>query len=679
MCLFYVFIKSNLIKMKNLRHLILISSILLFISSCSKDKDEVENPESENIVTQMITPQGGTINAPDDIQLIFPQGSVNTNTEVKVGYTNNENFIIENGSAKVIGKPFTIKIKIDTLQQSFKIRMLKPVGYIQNKTAIVASVNPKIPLEFEDDGLHIIASFDNLTLQAIESILNNSNTVREIVIGFVVDNQLPMDVELGLKEVTIDNTGKMIFSNLSNISTNDKILLMVHGWTSSPSSCWEEFLAKIQPQILQASYTKFITFGYYSGLSINNNGAVLANQIQNQLNGATIDIVAHSMGGLVSRSAIENYNMSIYIRNLITLGTPHKGSKKADLRQLVGRLFKISNAYFNQSIDMGTQGMKDLQTNSLFIQDLIDNQQPTTNYYPIAAKSIINGEVFNQDGVVSTESALATPNNNAGENNGIVFSFNVPLPTNANSFYQAIHIPHIKLTSEDIIIAHVAEKLNEFNSQETLPTYDLVAYYPFNGNANDESGNNNNGIIYGEATLTNDRHGLANKAYNFDGVNDYINIQSSSSLESPTTAITISAWIKPTDIDNKGAYFLCKNSTGNLDPFQYRMLVGSDKNFHLGFKYSSSEYTGFNHLISINNNEWIYLASTFDGNTVKFYVNGNLVGQQNYNGSIFPDSKSLDIGRDAHGPIEWMKGSIDDVRIYRRALSSDEIQTLYNE
>ena len=49
-----------------------------------------------------------------------------------------------------------------------------------------------------------------------------------------------------------------------------------------------------------------------------------------------------------------------------------------------------------------------------------------------------------------------------------------------------------------------------------IPTDDLVAYYPFNGNANDESGNGNNGTIF-RATLTTDRFGNANRAYSFDG------------------------------------------------------------------------------------------------------------------------------------------------------------------
>ena len=71
----------------------------------------------------------------------------------------------------------------------------------------------------------------------------------------------------------------------------------------------------------------------------------------------------------------------------------------------------------------------------------------------------------------------------------------------------------------------------------------LVAYYPFNGNANDESGNGNDGSVNG-ATLTEDRFDNENSAYSFDGVNDYIVVNDSDDLDN-TNKLTISTWIFP--------------------------------------------------------------------------------------------------------------------------------------
>ncbi len=74
-----------------------------------------------------------------------------------------------------------------------------------------------------------------------------------------------------------------------------------------------------------------------------------------------------------------------------------------------------------------------------------------------------------------------------------------------------------------------------------VPTSGLVGWWPFNGNANDESGNGNNGTVNG-ATLTTDRFGVANKAYSFDGTNSNIVIADNTLLR--PTNITISVWVK---------------------------------------------------------------------------------------------------------------------------------------
>lgn len=75
-----------------------------------------------------------------------------------------------------------------------------------------------------------------------------------------------------------------------------------------------------------------------------------------------------------------------------------------------------------------------------------------------------------------------------------------------------------------------------------IPTSGLVAYYPFNGNANDSSGNGNNGTNHG-ATLATDRFGNSNSAYSFDGVSSYIDCGNGTSLK-VANDITVAAWIK---------------------------------------------------------------------------------------------------------------------------------------
>jgi hypothetical protein len=221
-------------------------------------------------------------------------------------------------------------------------------------------------------------------------------------------------------------------------------------------------------------------------------------------------------------------------------------------------------------------------------------------------------------------------------------------------------------------------EISVFGTQEpTPPTVGLVAHYKFNGNTNDESGNNNNGLSSGGLTYTTDAFGNCNSACQFNGSDSFINIPNSATLQSPNQEITISTWIKANDINNNGAYFLCKNSLGNLDPFQYRMGLNHTAIF-LGFKNSPTETIDLQVNTTISSNEWKFVASTYNGSIAKFYIDGVLVGTADYVGQIFQDDKSLDIGRDAHGPIEWFNGVLDNLRIYNQALNQQQITDLYN-
>ena len=250
-----------------------------------------------------------------------------------------------------------------------------------------------------------------------------------------------------------------------------------------------------------------------------------------------------------------------------------------------------------------------------------------------------------------------------------------------DGFYIDARDFNFSTTQSETIYLRYKDQLNRWSSifsvtNAIAPTDGLVAYYPFNGNANDESTNNNNGTVNG-ATLTSDRFGNCNKAYSFNGSSDYINIPNSVTLESPSIEITLSSWIYVDNLAVNGAYFLCKNDLGNYDPFQYRMGIGTDSSMYFGFKNSTSEIVDFSQNITLNNQEWNHILVTYDGSLIKFYSNGTLIGSQNYSGSIFQDSKNLDFGRDAHGPTEYYKGKLDDIRIYNRALSEQEVTNLY--
>ena len=182
----------------------------------------------------------------------------------------------------------------------------------------------------------------------------------------------------------------------------------------------------------------------------------------------------------------------------------------------------------------------------------------------------------------------------------------------------------------------------------------------------------NDGTIYG-ATFTTDRKGKANSAMSFDGVDDYIDCGSNSSLQI-TAAITISVWVKidnltsgdatkrmidkSTDINGLGGYVL-----------GYRINNGGEVFFAINGSYEAVAMT--------KQNEWIHLLATSDDIDWKIYLNGEIIMNKPKLKNLVGTSSNLRIGN-ANTFDSRHKGSIADVRIYNRALSQAEITLLYN-
>jgi len=221
---------------------------------------------------------------------------------------------------------------------------------------------------------------------------------------------------------------------------------LVHGWTARPK-VWTEFIEKIQ-QETELAFTDIWTFGYNSSWSIQKNAELLAQYLESNGNGAQIDIVAHSMGGLVSRSMIEQYGGAAFIHRLITVGSPHKGSPLAVSRYLLGEIVNTTGndedyiLYNNVS-----QGFKDLNTNSTFIRQMEKLESPPLPYYAIAAinEPILWKKVSElilagpDDGIVSVSSALGVPG-------AVTPDFIVQIP---------VALAHMKMTRNDPIYEQV--------------------------------------------------------------------------------------------------------------------------------------------------------------------------------------------------------------------------------
>lgn len=212
------------------------------------------------------------------------------------------------------------------------------------------------------------------------------------------------------------------------------------------------------------------------------------------------------------------------------------------------------------------------------------------------------------------------------------------------------------------------------------PTSGLVGYWPFTGNANDASGNNHHGTVNG-ATLTTERFGVANGAYFFDGVNDYIAIAPSSLVDNETAA-TLSFWLKRGTDDDYGLPIHTGNQ-GRIQTFVWKDSVAVGVTTNSDFDGSApSEFT-----VSCNfiQTQWNHIILRYDGasKTLQIYLNGELKKETFAEGNIWAAQGCYLafgvyylFGTPHHG---YYKGILDDVRLYKRALNNSEIQSLYHE
>ena len=194
-----------------------------------------------------------------------------------------------------------------------------------------------------------------------------------------------------------------------------------------------------------------------------------------------------------------------------------------------------------------------------------------------------------------------------------------------------------------------------------VPSNGLVGWWPFIGNANDESGNGNNGTVNG-ATLTVDRFGVADKAYSFDGVNDYIEVLNSPQLNSVNN-FTLSIWVFFNDWNQSSSVWFATIEKQGQYSLQLIRLTSNTANL-----------SGIT--VPVSSNSWNSYTLSFENNIVKVYANGTLQGSNN--NSFTSTTSPLVFGIDPGGQLEFLNGSLDDIGIWNRALTECEIKDLYH-
>jgi len=194
----------------------------------------------------------------------------------------------------------------------------------------------------------------------------------------------------------------------------------------------------------------------------------------------------------------------------------------------------------------------------------------------------------------------------------------------------------------------------------------LIVEYLFDGNADDTSGNDNDGTVNG-ATLVDDRFGRSNHAYRFvSAESDEIVCADAPGLN-PTDALSVTLWVRPTAFDVNGRMISKRSGDGGWEIDIWDNKIRFTRHGIVMYSYATD---------SLTVDEWIFVGMTFEDLEQQMYVNGESVG-----GNVQPmyvvSIEDLVIGRMANDG-NYFSGDIDDVRLYNTILSSDDIQTLYH-
>lgn len=203
----------------------------------------------------------------------------------------------------------------------------------------------------------------------------------------------------------------------------------------------------------------------------------------------------------------------------------------------------------------------------------------------------------------------------------------------------------------------------------------LIAYYPFNGNANDAAGVNN-GIVQG-ATLITNRFGNPNSAYSFNGTNSYIDIGTSINVGNIKSPFTVSVWFKT----SSGDVIITDYDSTSTDDTYAVSIRGSDQITAESRSLPKADYSVATLQHGLGDNNWHQVLYIMDGITnFLVYVDGHLDHMTPYNATLnYCDQPHWRIGATKYQASigGFFNGSIDDIRIYNRALTPDEVSQLY--
>jgi hypothetical protein len=221
-----------------------------------------------------------------------------------------------------------------------------------------------------------------------------------------------------------------------------------------------------------------------------------------------------------------------------------------------------------------------------------------------------------------------------------------------------------------------------------VPSNGLVGWWPFNGNANDESLNGNNGTLNGPI-LSSDRFGNTNSSYNFANTTDFISVNPT---QVNITGYTFTAWFKKATDTGGGTFFVGSMFPSNV----YGLLMGVGNNLEIGFgaENGSNSVWTYSNFANYFDNDWHFISAVYSCNSGLMIDSTNLTilvdnvilvkdqrvfgNDQSQVTSPINNNINTIIGNYTYNQNGSFRGILDDIGIWNRALSQEEITELFN-
>ncbi|MDD2611848.1 MAG: T9SS type A sorting domain-containing protein, partial [Bacteroidales bacterium] len=348
-------------------------------------------------------------------------------------------------------------------------------------------------------------------------------------------------------------------------------------------------------------------------------------------------------------------------------------------------LGSTSDSYANEPVETGGAGRIDMgmygNTAEASKKYPTDNQAPVAVIDNITPSPATQGSAISFTGTGTDADGTIAAYEWSSSINGI---FNTLQDPSYSGLSAGTHTISFRVQDNDGIWSTYATRTLVVNNATTYP--DMVGFWQLNESTGSTTYDStvciNNGTITGATHVAGKKNmGL----YFTTATTNYVNIPSSASLNAITSAITLSAWVNAeTNTNNSNIIERWIYGTG-IYQRAYTLYVGSNGTISFGL---SNDGTSINAkwlttTDTISRNQWTHIAATFDGTTMKIYINGTFSKSLVPGFStIFVPTGNVHIGNWQTTATTWenpFKGSLDEVRLYKKALSESEILGLYND